>query len=68
MMTVFESLLLTIPASPRVQRLHEWAARVTAQLDTLTPDEQRAARQVARTTPLSIEQAIAHVRARRQHD
>lgn len=57
--------LPTLAPSPRWHRLHEWAARVSAELATLSDDEQREARHLARTTVLSIEQAIAVVRDRR---
>jgi hypothetical protein len=51
--------------TPGIARLSEWAERVTAQLATLTPEERRRVRQLATSTPLSIEQAIARVRAER---
>jgi hypothetical protein len=54
------------PSTPRIARLLEWRAQVLAALEELTPAEQQAARELARTSVLSILQAITVIKSRRR--
>jgi hypothetical protein len=52
--------------TPRIAKMIAWQEELTQALAALTPDEQRAARELARTSPLSILQAVNAVKARRR--